>query len=136
ASLISGVKTVLPGKKPPKCPPIGEGSPHIEVVSPLPPGRPQPIAIALIVPSESATNTPWLRSEPSTCELNATRPDALTVVGLMNATGFKVPPLVLGATWPCAARHSTPQIVPDGAPGLVTLLFCCGTAICVRSAVS
>src|SRR5207248_9739627 len=118
ASLISGVKTVFSEKKPPKCPPMGETSPHIEVVSPLPPSPPQPTAIALIVPSESATNTPWLRSEPSTCELNATRPEALTVVGLAKATGFNVPPLVLGAGWPCAARDSTPQIVPDGAPGL------------------
>src|SRR5262249_8880771 len=97
ASLMSGVKAV-PKKKPPKCPPIGETSPHDEVVSPPPPSPPQPIAIALIVPSESATNTPWLRSEPSTWELNATRPDALIVVGLMKATGFSVPPLVLGAT--------------------------------------
>ena len=77
---------------------MGEASPHIEVVSPPPPGKPQPMAIAPIVPSESATNTPWFRFEPSTCELNATRPDALTVVGLMKATGFKVPPLVFGAT--------------------------------------
>src|SRR5262245_50195827 len=135
ASLMSGVKPV-PKKKPPKCPPNGETSPHDDVVSPPPPGSPQPIAIALIVPSESATNTPWLRSEPSTCELNATRPDALTVVGLMNATGFNVPPLVLGATCPCAARDSTPQIVPDGALGLIGLLFCCGDPICVRSALS
>ena len=58
------------------------------------------------------------------------------MVGLPKATGFNVPPLVLGATWPCAARDSTPQIVPDGARVLVTLLFCCGDAICVRSAVS
>src|SRR5262249_1455925 len=120
ASFISGVKTV-PKKKPPKCPPIGDASPHIEVVSPPPPRPPQPMAIALIVPSESATNTPWVRSEPSTCELNATRPDALTVVGLMKATGFNVPPLVLGAPWPCAARDSTPQITPDGLQVLVTL---------------
>src|SRR5882762_8948171 len=132
---MSGVKTV-PKKKPPKCPPIGEVSPHIEVVSPPPPSPPQPIAIAVIVPSESATNTPWLRSEPSTCELNATRPDALTVVGLKNAAGFNVPPFVLGATWPCAARDSTPQIVPDGALVAVILIFCCGGAICVRSALS
>src|SRR5207302_2072169 len=121
ASLISGVKTVFSEKKPPKCPPIGETSPHIEVVSPPTPSPPQPIAIAVIVPSESATNTPWLRSEPSTCELNATRPYALTVVGLMKATGSSVPPLVLGATWPCAARDSTPQITPDGVRALVTL---------------
>ncbi len=51
ASLISGVKEV-PKKKPPKCPPIGEASLHIEVVSPLPLSPPQPIAIALIVSSE------------------------------------------------------------------------------------
>src|SRR5438876_11590731 len=113
ASLISGVKT-LPKKKPPKCPPKRETSPHIEVESPPPPRPPQPIAIALIVPSESATNTPWLRSEPSSCELNATRPDALTVVGLAKARGFTVPPLLVGATWPCAARDSTPELVPDG----------------------
>jgi hypothetical protein len=31
------VKTVFSEKKPPKCPPIGEASPHIEVVSPPPP---------------------------------------------------------------------------------------------------
>src|SRR5205814_4613276 len=120
ASLMSGVKTV-PKKKPPKCPPIGETSPHIEVVSPLPPSPPQPIAIALIVASESATNTPWLRSEPATCELNATRPDTLTVIGLMKATGLSVPPLVLGAICPCAARDSTPQMVPDGERLLATL---------------
>src|SRR4029077_1154865 len=117
---MSGVKPV-PKKKPPKCPPIGEASPHIEVVSPLPPSPPHPIAIALIVPPESATNTPWLRSEPLTCELNATRPDALTVVGLMKATGLSVPPLVLGATWPCSTRDTTPQIVPDGARVLMSL---------------
>src|SRR4051794_7357958 len=132
---MSGVKTV-PKKKPPKCPPMGDASPHIEVVSPLPPSPPQPMAIALIVPSESATNTPWLRTEPLTCELNATRPDALTVVGLMKATGRNVPPLVLGAIWPCAAKDSTPQIVPDGARVLVTLIFCCAEASCGRCAVS
>src|SRR5438045_9251611 len=104
---MSGVKTV-PKKKPPKCPPIGDASPHIEVVSPLPPSPPQPIAIALIVPSESATNTPWLRAEPLTSELNATRPDALTYVGLMKANGFHVQPLVFGAYLPCRERYASP----------------------------
>jgi hypothetical protein len=58
--LISGVKEV-PKKKPPKCPPIGEASPHVEVVSPLPLSPPQPVAIALIVPSElsGSLTTRW-----------------------------------------------------------------------------
>src|SRR4051812_44068894 len=97
ASLMSGVKNV-PKKKPPKWPPMGDASPQDEVVSPLPPGKPQPIAMAVIVPAESATNTPWLRSEPATSELNATVPDSLTVVGLIKATGSNVPPFVFGAT--------------------------------------
>ena len=69
---------------------------HRSCVS-LPPRPPQPIAIAPINrPNQQRTHPGYDLSQHS--ELNATRPDALTVVGLMNATGFNVPPLVLGAT--------------------------------------